>query len=157
MKQLTNGYSLKIAGREDTTVLINMCLRFFSFSEYSKVQDPDLSKIEEMINWYLTQPMNSAVVILLQHESHTVGMLAAMKAPLPFWQGLAAVEQVWWVDEEHRGRHSITMLLAFEEWAKLTKCHGTVVSSLEANNKVSTLYKKLGYSLTENAYFKPMR
>ena len=156
MKQLTNGYSLKLAGREDTAALVNMGLRFFSFSEYSKLRSPEIQKVMETVDWYLSQPKDTAVVILLQHEGATVGMLAGMKAPMPFWSGFVAAEQVWWVDEEHRGRHSITMLKAFEEWARLTDCFGIVMASLESNNKVSSIYTKMGFKLSENAYYKDL-
>ncbi len=147
-------YNFKIATEEDRPWLIRMCLSFFSFSEYSKVKEPDLDKIEQTVDWYLTRPQNEAIVILLMFEGIPVGMLSLMNAPTPFWTGFLASEQTWWVEPEHRGRDSLKMIDIAEEWAKKTGCIGLCLSALNSNSKVSKLYEKKGYQLSELAYFK---
>lgn len=154
MKQLTNGYSLRVAEPEDTVSLMLMCTRFYNFSNYSKYRDIDINKVREMIDWYFKQPQDSAIIVLLLHNNYPVGMISAIKAPMPFWPGFVAAEQVWWVNEEHRGRHSLELLKAIEYWARILGLNGVSMTALDSNAKVGKLYEKMGFKLVENAYFK---
>jgi RimJ/RimL family protein N-acetyltransferase len=131
-----------------------MCNSFYNFSNYSKYRDIDLSKTKEMVDWYFQQPQEQAIIILLVYESTPVGMISALRAPMPFWPGFVAAEQVWWVDEKHRGRHSLELLKALVYWAELVGLSGVTMTSLESNPKVGRLYKQLGFTHVENAYFK---
>lgn len=147
-------YNFKIATEEDKGWLMTMCQSFFSFSEYSQIRSPDLSKIEETVDWYLSRPKNEAIVFLMTYEGIPVGMISLMNAPTPFWDGFLASEQTWWVDPDHRGRESLRMLDLAEEWAKKTGCIGLALSALSTNQKVTKIYERRGYKLSELAYFK---
>ena len=149
-------YNIKIATEEDTQDLLKMCFEFFSFSEYSKLKSLDKDTVLGTINWYLTQPKNHAIIFLLTHQDKAVGMLSMISVPSPFWDTFVASEQVWWVDPSHRGKHSLNLFYAAEEWAKRVGCSGVSFSCLEENSLIEKIYIKNGYKLTEKNYFKEL-
>ena len=149
-------YNFRIAEDRDKNDIIRMCYNFYEFSEYSKYRNADPMKVRETVEWYLSRPKNEAIVILLCDEDTPVGMMALMSAPTPFWQGFLASEQVWWVEEEHRGRDSLKMVSIAEEWATRAGCTGIVMSSLQSNDKVSRIYTSMKYKLLESGFYKEL-
>lgn len=147
-------YNFRIAEERDKNDIIRMCYNFYEFSEYSKYRNADPQKVKETVEWYLSRPKNEAIVILLCDEDIPVGMMALMSAPTPFWQGFLASEQVWWVEEDHRGKESLRMVSIAEEWARRSGCTGICMSALDSNSSVSKIYERKGYKLSELAYLK---
>jgi hypothetical protein len=152
-----NGYNFRLANSEDKEYLYAMCISFYMFSEYSRHRPYDEDKIREIIDWYLSRPLNEAVVILLCYNNTPVGMLSLLSAPAPFWNGFIASEQVWWVEPEHRGRHSLQMIDLAEEWTRKSGCLGIAFSALNSNDSVTKIYEKKKYNLSELAYYKDIK
>ncbi len=150
-------YNFRIATEEDKDAIYGMCVSFFAFSEYARYRPYEPDKIMEMIDWYLSRPLNEAVIILLTYHNHPVGMISLLSTPAPFWYGFIASEQVWWVEPNHRGRHSLKMIDLAEDWAKRSGCLGIAFSALNSNDGVTKIYEKKNYKLSELAYYKDIR
>lgn len=157
LKQSMNEYNYRIAVSEDKEAIYDMCVSFYMFSEYSKHRPYEPEKVLEMIDWYLSRPLNEAVIILLTYRNHPIGMIGLISAPAPFWYGFIASEQVWWVDPIHRGKHSLGMVSLAEEWAKKAGCLGIAFSALNSNDGVTKIYEKRNYKLSELAYYKDLK
>lgn len=151
-----NEYKFRIATIDDLYSIVRMCKDFFRASAYSSMFEEDEDRIVQYVQWYLSSPTNTAVVVLMDHveTNETVGMLAMLSSLLPFRFEFMAYEQIWWVDPEHRkGKVALVMLDIVEEWAKKVGCKMVSLTALEPS-PVGRLYKIKGYSLTEQAYVK---
>lgn len=83
------------------------------------------------------------------------GLLLASWFEHPFGAGRMAKETVWWIDPDHRGRGGITMLDAYEDWARRQDCTFAGMAML-ASNDVSHLYLRRGYQPAETHYLKAL-
>ncbi|WP_367354180.1 GNAT family N-acetyltransferase [Agrobacterium pusense] len=83
------------------------------------------------------------------------GVLMAAALDHPFGAGRIAMETIWYVTPQARGRGAIKMLDAYEEWAKSVGCVSAWMASLAAND-VSSLYERRGYSAVETHFMKPL-
>ena len=146
-----NEYKFRIATIDDLYSIVRMCKDFFKASAYSNMFEEDEDRIVQYVQWYLSSPTNTAVVVVMDHveTNETVGMLAMLSSLLPFRFEFMAYEQIWWVDPEHRkGKVALVMLDIVEEWAMKVGCKMVSLTAL-APSPVGRLYKIKGYSFTE--------
>jgi GNAT superfamily N-acetyltransferase len=131
-----------------------MVYNFFLSSPFSN-QKFSLERTLKTIDYYFSQPPNKTAIFLLTHKEHPVGMLAAMAIEGMFTEGYTAVEQAWWVEPEHRGRHSLALIKVYDQWAVHIGCSTATLSSLISSPKgIDKLYNKMGFTLSEYAYKK---
>lgn len=151
-------YSCRIAKPEDRESILRMCVDFFSVTEYAKMDTIDLSRVSELIDHYLNSPNSEAVAVLMEHEGEPVGLIAMIATKSLFNHDLMAVEQIWWVDPPHRkARNSLALLKLVNDWALKVGCSSVVLSGLNSSTDVSKLYKHLGFTQTEYAYYKKVK
>lgn len=91
--------------------------------------------------------------LILLCGSPAVGLLMAMSFEHPFGAGLWSKETVWYIDPSARGRAALSMLSAYEEWARSKGCVKVGMASL-AINDVSKIYERKGYSKVETHFIK---
>lgn len=151
-------YSCRIATPEDKDHILRMCLDFFSVTQYAKMDYVDPTRVEQVIDHYLSSPLNEAVVVLMEHEGLPVGIIAMIASKSLFNHDLMAVEQIWWVDPPHRkAKNSLALLKLVNDWALKVGCTSVALSGLNSSTDVSKLYEHLGFVQTEYAYYKKVK
>lgn len=142
---------IRLASNKDSLRIRQLCQEFFLESPYQSLSF-DLAYVESQISLFLADP--NKVVILLEKGSEIVGILAGLVTSLPLSPARIAAEIVWYVQPEHRGRESLSLLSAYEYWAtEVMKVDFITVSNL-VNLDLSKFYEKRGYMKTETAYMK---
>lgn len=96
---------------------------------------------------------HQACVLVYEQEGEMSGLLMAVWFEHPFGAGRYAKETVWFIAPQARGRAAITMLGAYETWAKSQGCTAIGMASL-ATNDVSKLYLRHGYEPVETHFLK---
>lgn len=71
----------------------------------------------------------------------------------PLGMGRVAVESLWYVAKNRRGKSGIRFLDYYERWAAAMGCVAVNMVSLAANN-VSSIYKRRGYVPAEMHFLK---
>lgn len=146
---------LKLATKEDSSYIKEMCLKFLMFSPYSRL-DCDITKIDTAILALVEDPDKSVVILGIPEQDKPCGMLGMSLNSLPFNDAKVATEIAWWMDEEHRKtRLSLEMFKAAEYWAKRVGASFVQFSSLSVSDpSVDKFYTRQGYEMTEKAFLK---
>lgn len=95
----------------------------------------------------------SSDLLVAEREGRVVGMLGMMAYPHPMSGQRVAGEIAFWVDPEHRGA-GVGLLRAGEAWARAHRCPEIEMGS--PNERVDSLYERLGYTAIERRYRKPV-
>jgi hypothetical protein len=112
----------------------------------------DAARADQLFQQHLSSP--HACVIVSGHPAQ--GVLMAVAFDHPFGAGRIAKETVWFVTPLARGRGAITMLDAYEKWARSVSCVSAGMASLSTND-VSKIYERRGYAAAETHFMKPLR
>lgn len=150
-------HNLKIAQEEDFDEVLRMVQGHVSSSPYAKFPVSE-DKVRGIVTEFLTAPKNERIAILAEVHGKVIGCVGAMVTELPFSRTRAAVELIWWVDEEFRGgRIALDLIGAYLHWHK--NIAKTEVVSLSAFDntlllKLDKYYKRLGFVPTEHTYLK---
>lgn len=149
--------TLKIATIDDLDQVVPMCEAFVKESPYHKNRY-DLEKIKKTAEHLLTQPKETAIVILAQHETDTVGFLVGIITEELFSNSRIAAELVYWVAPDWRKGFSYgrDLLDAYEFWARKIGATYITLGSLSTNPRIDTLYKRRGYNKTEHSFVKEL-
>lgn len=83
------------------------------------------------------------------------GILMAHAFDHPFGAGMCSFETVWFIADNARGRGSLRMLDAYEDWARSLGCVYACMASL-AINDVSRIYTRRGYAPVETHFMKAL-
>lgn len=67
-----------------------------------------------------------------------------------------AQETAWWIEPDHRGRAAMTMLDAYEAWARSRNCVLAGMAGLGEAPEVANLYRRRGYAGTETHFLKAL-
>jgi hypothetical protein len=148
--------SLEMADHINLTYLVEDFCNFIA-KPWEKVS---IEAIKSKIWYFFQEEKVVPKVVLVLEETATskiVGVLAGLAMPSFYTEAKIGIEQVWWVDPKHRGaRKALLMPLVFEEWCKMQGCSSVALSSVEGSTDVSRIYKKWGYTLTEQTYQKEL-
>jgi hypothetical protein len=148
-------YGLKLCDLEDTEIVADFVLQFCEES-YSHLP-PDTEKVLGLVTHFLSDESRlTRVVIGLTKDNDLVGILAGTSQEAIFSRSLVANEMMFWVLPDHRNRHSLKMVKAFEYWAKKVGCVNVHLSNVKGTKLagLDKLYKRLGYELLEQAHVK---
>lgn len=138
---------------EDIDSVIELSKDFFNASPYSKSVEFSERRVKEVIRSCLLSPLGC--VILLETDTGTsVGMLIAAASTTIFSEDLLAQELAWWVDPQYRGRESLHLIEAYEEWAAVIGCRLIALGSIPELTELDKLYRRLGYTPKEQSYIK---
>lgn len=101
---------------------------------------------------------DTADLIVLYENEIPVGYLGIVIMQSPLGNQLIANEHYWYVMPEHRGRGSIQLIKAANEWAKQRDCSHIILnaSCLASNmhDKICGFYEKMGLKKFETSYIK---
>jgi hypothetical protein len=84
------------------------------------------------------------------------GMLLASCQEHPFAAVKYAMETVWWIAPDTRGRFAAEMLAAYEQWALEQGCAFAGMAALAAFPRAGIIYRRAGFAETETHYLKPL-
>lgn len=143
--------------RTATTADIKLCaeagLRFYQASPYT-----DVPYCEESMQGLMAEMVDDGMLIILLEHDVVVGGIGGMLAPLFINRKFkVAHEFFWWVDPQVRGRIGLELLKRFEHRAKELNCVYVMMLALKSTdpeNKMGTLYERMGYEKSETGYVK---
>jgi hypothetical protein len=101
------------------------------------------------------QHLASPMACVLVAGEPAWGILLAVAYEHPFGAGRIAKETVWFVSPKARGRLGLSMLDAYEAWARSLGCTSAGMASLATNN-VSRIFERRGYAPIETHFAKPL-
>ncbi len=141
---------VRLAKKEDIPKLCLLGKDFVNASGYS-----DIAKYDEDSTIKLFELLIKSETLFTDGKH---GMIGFLVAPLFFnLSELNATELFWWVDKEKRGTSlGIRLLKAAEEHALKLGAKNFSMLSIEGlkEEKLDSLYTKLGYSLSERIYMR---
>lgn len=145
--------TLRLAEERDLEEVVRMARMFHKSSPYASMAFSE-ERLIDFFQIYLADK-TKMIVILSEQDGKPRGMIVGMADSPHFSDEKAATELAWWMDEEYRrGRDSIDLMKAYEEWARRIGATVTQMALLSSSPDVSKLYEKSGYSLTERTYVK---
>lgn len=143
---------VRAATEADVPTLLEMGRRFIETSVYREHMAVVPRRQAEVVATMLRQ--GGCWVLVPADGGSPVGMLGVVLAPLPMTGELAALEAMWWVEPEWRGRGSLAMWRTAEQWAY---AQGAVwVQMLQPVDQVAlgAVYRRRGYAPIEVAWMK---
>lgn len=155
---LASNVRLKIADKEDSIEAIRLVVsKSLKETSYAKIE-VDEAALTTVISNFVNSDVRERILVLLYIDDNIVGFLAGSSQPLVFNPSkIIASETLWWIDADYRNsRYGIKMFDVFEEWASAIGASIVAASHFpnEVGSKISKLYERRGYSVTENAYMK---
>ena len=110
----------------------------------------------------LIQSDDSAVLILVQGEKElfVIGYMGLQFFKNPLGPETVAQEHYWYVLPEKRGKGSLRLLSAADEWAKRHDCSHLIMNAShlasDSHDKVCRLYERKGYQPFETSFIKEL-
>lgn len=142
---------LRLARDEDLPYLLDFARKFHDTSPYKELNF-DQDKVAHTILHLIHNPVGLILVL----GDTPVGCLAAVIEDTLFGNDRMAVEVMFWVELEHRGRNSFELPKAYEFWAKKLGCKVVTLSSLEGENTaiLDRVYRGMKFAPCEHSYMK---
>jgi GNAT superfamily N-acetyltransferase len=127
-------------------------------SPYANVQRTD-EQLMAVIAQFAIAPIHQSVCLLLSDGDKYIGFLAAVVSaahPLMYNDPIAS-ELIWWVSPEYRGgKQSVSLIHAYEEWARTVGCKRASLSNLfnPYHDRLDKVYQDMGFYPVEKSYMK---
>lgn len=140
------------AGARDLHVLAEMGFRFFEAGQL-----PGKFRPEAFIGfWKDALSTDVGIVLVLEHGGEVVGTLGALVYTDPCTGDKVSQEMFWWVDEAHRGQHSVMLIEAFEYVAHERGAQRLMMSAVTGlkDRALARWYGARGYRPLEHSYVK---
>lgn len=146
--------TLRLAGLDDIPYLMDLAKTLYETSGWDMIP-VDYTKGRAMFEKFIVEGHKDALVLISHDKGKPVGVLAAYAFTPIFSQAKVAVECLWYLEPEHRGRRGVEMKKAYEYWANLVGAsfvqYGVLGTSPEGLEK---LYQRDGMTLSEKVYIK---
>ena len=81
------------------------------------------------------------------------GMLCGASLLSPLVPVKIAIEQVFWIDPDFRGRAAVQFIRSYEAWASEQGCNMATLATIQSKG-ADCLYLRLGYDRAETHYVK---
>lgn len=108
-------YKLSSIKLEHTQAVVSLVEELYAKEGLLTGFNPE--KVCTILHHCLFYPKDYFACILLKEEE-VVGAIVAVSSINPFGNQKIATELIWFVKEEHRGRHSLEMVNRLENWAR---------------------------------------
>jgi GNAT superfamily N-acetyltransferase len=99
-------------------------------------------------------------LFLLMKKDRTIGYLGAICFDSPLGEQKFCQEHYWFVSTKNRGRGTLLLLRAFENWAKEKGCtHRLITASCLASDmhdRLCRFYEKIGFRKFETTYIEEL-
>jgi hypothetical protein len=138
---------IREATAQDIPRIVELGYEFLSLGPYKgQLEENPLQALKSTAD-FLALP---SVKILVAEEAAICGVFAMMVYTHPFSGQLTAVELIWYVDAENRGRASMELLWAAERMAHEMGAKWFQLTSPSA--EVGKIYERLKYKPIETSY-----
>lgn len=148
--------TLRLAGLDDIPYLMDLAKTLYETSGWDLIP-VDYQKGRQMFEKFIIEGQKDALVLISHDNGKPLGVLAAYAFTPLFSNSRVAVECLWYLEPEHRGRRGVEMKQAYEYWAKLVGCefvqYGVLSTSPEGLGK---LYERDGMRMSEKVYIKKL-
>lgn len=150
-------FDVRIATPEDRIKLLELSQAFFNESHYAKTSTFDSLVTLNTIDSYFERRKEEAIIFVLTHKGTIVGMISGLAIPSFFNRDYTAVEHIWYVLPEFRGRHSLSLLKALMAWSKHVGCK-TLVATGQTQDETNLrgLYTRFGFIEKEYTFIKEL-
>ncbi len=100
----------------------------------------------------------SGVIFIAEDDGEIIGAIAGMAYPEPYSDELVVQEFFWFVRPGHRGSAGLRLYEALEYWARQKEAKALRMVHLMDSmpEKLSRIYKRLGYEQVETLYSKDL-
>lgn len=122
--KLDDDYSIAVRTTEDMTKLF-FAMHNESKGRYLVFDEEHMRKLADSFS----QNIRTHIILLLVYKDTPVGFLAAQAAEHPLYPSSKfAFEISFYVEPDHRKKHSWALVEAYEEWAKACGCKMATLS-----------------------------
>ena len=150
------GYNITIA-RDITDELVSLVAD--AVKDVSYLGRAEIDTVQALMN-FVYADITQRVLFVLMHGNRPVGLLAGVCGNQhPIFEGITiCTEFFWYVRPEHRTKDSIKLIEAYETWAKKIGARFITMAHFddETGQRLSLVYKRLGYKPIEHSYVKEL-
>jgi len=101
---------------------------------------------------------DTTVIVAHTEDMEIVGLIVGTASRMPFNYQLQASETIWYVSKEHRKSYvGVYLYKAFEHWAINIIKAELIHAGAPKESSLGKIFKKEGYSLFEEVYFKELQ
>lgn len=141
--------TIREATFDDVPRLVELGCEFLKNSRYQGSIAPNPDAMALLVGALIEQP--HGLVLVSEDGGEVTGMIGVIATFHPMSGEKVMSEMFWYVTPDKRG-HGVRLLFAAEKWAKH---HGIAKSiMISPTKKVSSLYRRLGYSKLEEQFVK---
>lgn len=155
MSDLTSE-TLRLASLDDIPYLMELSKTMYETSGWDMIP-VDYVKGRAAYEKFIVEGQKDALVLISHDKGKPVGVLVAYVFTPMFSNSKVAVECLWYLEPEYRGRRGFKMKEAYEYWAKLVGAdfcqYGVLSTSPEGLEK---LYERDGMSCSEKIFMKKL-
>lgn len=148
--------TLRLASLDDIPYLLDLAKTQYETSGWDMIP-VDYTKARQMFEKFVIEGQKEAMVLISHDKGKAVGVMAAYAFTPLFSNSKVAVEVLWYLEPEYRGRRGVDMKQAFEYWAKLIGAefvqYGVLSTSPDGLEK---LYQRDGMHKSETVYIKKL-
>jgi hypothetical protein len=115
--------------------------------------------IEKFVNfWRAIMESEQGIIFVAMEDQDIIGAIAGMAYPEPYSGELVVQEFFWFVRPGHRGSAGLRLYNALEYWARQKEAKALRMVHLMDSmpEKLSRIYKRLGYEPLEMQYTKDL-
>lgn len=146
--------TLREAVQSDLPMLVAMGQRFLASSLYRGVITENVDQMAATASMLVDSP-DGCVIVAETDGSGPVGMLGVVAFTHHISGERVGGEVFWWVEPAARGTVGVRLLKAAEAWAR---AHGaSQIQMIAPNERVATLYARLGYQAMETTYLRSLK
>lgn len=155
-------FNLRLAEEHDRAAFIRCVEKGFKEGPYKNKHTYSPERVSSIFTHLLTIGKNAGLILLAEDKEtkEVIGLFVAMISLTSAGLEPTATELLWWVAPEARKtRLSITLVNAFEFWAKKVGVTKLILGSMENEHAaaIDKFYTKRGYELTERTYYKELK
>jgi len=148
--------NLRLASLDDIPYLMGLAKTLYDTSGWEDIP-VDYTKGQAVFEKFIIEGQKEALVLISHDKGKAVGVLAAYAFTPIFSNSKVAVECLWYLEPEYRGRRGLDMKKAYEYWAKLVGaefCQYGVLST--SPDGLEKLYQREGMKFSEKVYIKKL-
>jgi len=139
--------TLRLALEEDFHTVLDMARRFHSESPFD-ILPFDEASVRAVFDSYLADPSTTVFIM------NDYGVIIGQKYIPPFTTVPVTAEIAWYVRPEGRGKASLELLAAYQDWSYRVGARVTQVAMLDGMTDLDKFYRRQGFTPAERSYIK---
>lgn len=140
---------IRLATALDIPNIIPQARKFHQYTLYKNYKFSE-DKAKSSLLDFLSSP--DSVLLLSVQDNKIVGFLGGTVTSIPFVGVRSAMEILWWMDPDYRGKEGLQLLSAYEYWARNVAKADTVQISRLHDKSTTRFFTKRGYKKEEETW-----